>query len=360
TNYEGGHVTVTSHRLIWTLTSRGNDTCLVLSLSYIVYVEEETPGAFHFTRSAKLVLHLSSPLPDKAAGPVMMSLNNFIKLSFKDGLEGSFISALNSALERRKWQQTVIPAHPATSKNVQVIKPRAGIVGIERNMEERRKATDDTISAAFKDLTRLMDMAKDMVVLAKNISTKIRDRQGTITEDETVQFKSYLLSLGIDDPVTRDAYSSETKYMDDLAHELVEILETPIREQGGMMSLVDAYCRVNRARGLELLSPEDLLAACRRLATLNLRLRLRQFSSGVLVLQLASHDDQAVIEATEQAIKDRGSLTADELSQELGISVLLAKERLLTTESYGKACRDQSIEGLRFYPNLFIEREDDV
>lgn len=53
-----------------------------------------------------------------------------------------------------------------------------------------------------------------------------------------------------------------------------------------------------------------------------------------------------------------GSLTSEQLAQELGISVLLAKERLLTTEKSGAICRDDTIEGLRFYPNLFLEREE--
>ena len=52
-------------------------------------------------------------------------------------------------------------------------------------------------------------MAKPMVKLAQSISTKIREKQGEITEDETVQFKSYLLSLGIDDPITK--VSTKTK-----------------------------------------------------------------------------------------------------------------------------------------------------
>lgn len=50
-------------------------------------------------------------------------------------------------------------------------------------------------------------------------------------------------------------------------------------------------------------------------------------------------------------------MTAEELAQHLGLSVLLAKERLLTTERYGRSCRDDSIEGLRFYPNLFLTKD---
>jgi ESCRT-II complex subunit VPS36 len=57
-------------------------------------------------------------------------------------------------------------------------------------------------------------------------------------------------------------------------------------------------------------------------------------------------------------LEEQGSLTAEELAQTLGISVLLARERLMTTEKHGQACRDESIEGLRFYPNRFLQRED--
>ena len=57
------------------------------------------------------------------------------------------------------------------------------------------------------------------------------------------------------------------------------------------MSLTDAYCRVNRARGLELLSPEDFLQACRLMKDLNLPIKLRRYESGVLVLQLQSQTD---------------------------------------------------------------------
>ena len=57
------------------------------------------------------------------------------------------------------------------------------------------------------------------------------------------------------------------------------------------MAVTDAYCRVNRARGLELLSPEDFLQSCRLMKELNLPVKLREYDSGVLVLQLQSQSD---------------------------------------------------------------------
>lgn len=60
---------------------------------------------------------------------------------------------------------------------------------------------------------------------------------------------------------------------------------------GGLIALTDAYCRLNRARGFDLVSPEDFLQACREMNNLNLPIKLRAFDSGVYVLQLLSQAD---------------------------------------------------------------------
>lgn len=89
-----------------------------------------------------------------------------MKLSFKDGFSTDLVSILNDCIEKKKWE--------ATSKVLPKIKLRTGIVGIERSLQEKQKAADESISVAFKDLSRLMTMAKDMVNLSRSISKKIR------------------------------------------------------------------------------------------------------------------------------------------------------------------------------------------
>ncbi|XP_071452949.1 vacuolar protein-sorting-associated protein 36 [Hetaerina americana] len=349
TSFEGGILELTSHRILW---SKPPNTRLILSLAYVIFVEEERSG-FGFSKTTKYILHLTEALPGKPPGPVSRSIFNFIKISFKDKIESDFLTSLKDTLDTRKWEVQPVGVSPALNK-VQPIKIRTGIVGIERQIHEKHKETDENISKAFQDLSKLMIMAKDMVNISKTISQKIREKQGDITEDETVKFKSYLLSLGIDDPVTRTSFKNDSQFHQELAKQIAEMLVGPVTEVGGMMGLVDAYCRVNRARGLELIPPEDLLNACNQLEKLKLPIILRQFDSGVMVLQLQSHSDEKIVEKTLSMLEARNSLTPEELAQEIGISVLLAKERLIIAEKYGKACRDDSIEGLRFYPNLFL------
>ena len=57
---------------------------------------------------------------------------------------------------------------------------------------------------------------------------------------------------------------SGKKFYQDLALDIESFLNKIISNErfGGVMSLVDLYCLYNRARGLELISPEDLNIAC--------------------------------------------------------------------------------------------------
>lgn len=68
------------------------------------------------------------------------------------------------------------------------------------------------------------------------------------------------------------------------------------------MALSDAYCRVNRARGLDLLSPEDFLQSCQQMQPLDLPVKLRTFDSGVFVLQLQSQSDRCLDQQTEKLV----------------------------------------------------------
>lgn len=355
TSYEDGEVVLTSHRLLWGRNgeiARGGNA-LSLRLKYVQSLDEEEASSMLFGRKKRIILRLAPPLPDKAPGPMDYSVASFIKISGKNGVEPGFTQALYETVNAKIWAVTEgecseqrSPAEP--SKRVL----RTGIMGIERNLVQKHKQTDEDINLAFKDLGKLMERAKEMVAVSKVVSNKIRERQGDISEDETVRFKSYLMSLGIDDPVTRDGTRSNSEYFMKLSQQLVEMLLDPITEAGGMMSLADVYCRVNRARGLELLSPEDLLDACKLLIG---PIKLRQFPSGAMVLQLENHDDELVARETTELTEKCTSISADELARLVGISLLLASERLLTAERLGKLCRDESIEGLRFYPNLFLQ-----
>ncbi|XP_015422392.1 PREDICTED: vacuolar protein-sorting-associated protein 36 isoform X3 [Myotis davidii] len=303
---------------------------MAIPLSQIVFIEEQAAG---IGKSAKIVVHLHPAPPNKELGPLQSSKNSYIKLSFKEHGQIEFYRRLSEEMTQRRWENMPVSQSFQTNRGPQPGRIRAvGIVGIERKLEEKRKETDKNISEAFEDLSKLMVKAKEMVELSKSIANKIKDKQGDITEDETIRFKSYLLSMGIANPVTRETYGSGTQYHMQLAKQLAGILQAP----------------------LELLSPEDLVNACKMLEALKLPLRLRVFDSGVMVIELLSHKEEEMVASALETVSEKGSLTSEEFAKLVGMSVLLAKERLLLAEKMGHLCRDDSVEGLRFYPNLFM------
>ncbi|XP_036154124.1 vacuolar protein-sorting-associated protein 36 isoform X3 [Myotis myotis] len=327
--FDAGTLLLSTHRLIWR-DQRNHECCMAIPLSQIVFIEEQAAG---IGKSAKIVVHLHPAPPNKELGPLQSSKNSYIKLSFKEHGQIEFYRRLSEEMTQRRWENMPVSQSFQTNRGPQPGRIRAvGIVGIERKLEEKRKETDKNISEAFEDLSKLMVKAKEMVELSKSIANKIKDKQGDITEDETIRFKSYLLSMGIANPVTRETYGSGTQYHMQLAKQLAGILQAP----------------------LELLSPEDLVNACKMLEVLKLPLRLRVFDSGVMVIELLSHKEEEMVASALETVSEKGSLTSEEFAKLVGMSVLLAKERLLLAEKMGHLCRDDSVEGLRFYPNLFM------
>lgn len=104
------------------------------------------------------------------------------------------------------------------------IKQRSEIGGIEKGLLEKQKKTDQDLSIAFQELSKLIGMAKEMVYTSKAISLKIRERQTEASEDEMLKFKTLLMSLGIDDPVTKDNFTSNTEYLRSLRNEICQSL----------------------------------------------------------------------------------------------------------------------------------------
>lgn len=354
TTFENGNLKLTTHRIVWDDLDQ-QDRAISLTLSLVRKIGEQSAG---FMSSAKVIVELDPPPASKEPGPCVSSPYTCIKFSFKQGGHAEFYAQLVEQINKKSWMQQTSGSAEASTKGPTRPRGVGGIVGIERKLEQKSKETDNYIQKAFKDLDALMDKAKEMVAIADKVASKLEEKKGSITEDETVMFKSYLLSMGIANPVTRETHGSGASYHKELAKELGNFLDKIIKDEGGMMTMSDVYCRFNRARGMELVSPDDLINAANMFASASVPLRLRAFESGVLVIQALSHSDEQVIQITKQTLDEKHSVTAEELAHLANISVMLAKERLLVTEQAGKACRDDSVEGLRFYPNLFLERTD--
>jgi ESCRT-II complex subunit VPS36 len=123
--------------------------------------------------------------------------------------------------------------------------------------------------------------------------------------------------------------------------------------------MVDLYCMYNRARGTDLISPEDLNMACANINIKSERFTLKTYASGVKTIQLKSFNEatyyQKIAECIKQHAKNGKGLTATRIAELMGVNVVLMKEHVKMAEEKGVLCADISYEGTQYFENRFAD-----
>ncbi|KAI8998358.1 EAP30/Vps36 family-domain-containing protein [Gaertneriomyces semiglobifer] len=271
-----------------------------------------------------------------------------MRFSFRAGGHSEFAKALHKALQGKVWEKVVESPKPTAI---------AGLSHIMRTAETNASQASSVLNEAFADLNALMAKASEMVQLSQSISTKLAQSPGH-TDDEQA-FRNMVVELGVRGPITKE--TAGDSYTTELARQLSNFLDKLMnREVNGygpdMMSVLDVWCLFNRARSVDMISPEDLLRTLDVFPRLHLPYTVRRFASGLLAVTRSTHTDAHTVQRVLTAIRDSAqkNLTDVEFAQALGCSVVLAREEMLLAESRGAICRDDSLEGIRFWENMIL------
>ena len=315
------------------------------------------------------------------------------KFSFRAGGDRIFYERLKGALVQRKWLLRNAPPIPKplqlptlgregsepSSLLESSSRPQStsvGIAGLEQRGLQSRKNNEVVIGNAFEDLEALMASAKDVVALAERFASEAGHTSGTASAQAHEVFSESAAALGM--ITTKDLLggASDSLYVSELSRNLAEYLTDDtkgvLKGEGGIMSLVDLWAVFNRSRnGVELVSPSDFEKAARRWEELRLPVRLRRFRSGLLVVQRSDWSDEKVVIQLKAWLQELHNspyagdgvdwarfghgVTAQEAARRFGWSVGVASEELEMAEEKGVLCREESIEGLKFWENHLLE-----
>ena len=313
-----------------------------------------------------------------------------IKFSFRGGGEKVFYERLKGAMTQRKWLLQNAPPIPRPSQNsptatnrsvlqLPISRPKVvGIAGLERQGQEYRKNNEVVIGNAFEDLEALMASAKEIVALAESFANKSAEKGSDV--DALLTESATALGMVTTKEMLGTSIGSEYLYLSELSRNLAEFLTDDakgvLRKEGGIMSLVDLWAVFNRARGgVELISPADFEKAARLWEKLGLPVRLRQFKNGLLVVQKQDWtDDKTIAQLLHwfqelHEIKSNGTstwdwhafgrgITAQEAAVRFGWSIGVASEELEMAEEKGALCREEGVEGVRFWENWIVSWDD--
>ncbi|XP_058078378.1 vacuolar protein sorting-associated protein 36 [Magnolia sinica] len=375
-SYKSGLLILTTHRLLWISESNGSDpsTTASIPLASVIHAFPPKKSIKSIFSSPRIRIQLDGRILGVGSGSVSTAVMATLVLRGKKTDPDAFFGRIWEVMRSRAWE-TPAPSDSTEkgggegSNSGDGSSSRggvrmAGVSGILRKEQELWESTDRSLHDAFQDLNALMSKAKEMVMLAEKMRLKLLSGstgQAGAANDEEMgskqEMQDWLLSVGIASPVTKE--SAGALYHQQLSRQLADFVKLPLEKNGGMIALIDIYCLFNRARGTELISPEDLLRACAIWEKFDVPVMLRKFDSGVMVIQNKAHSDEEVFARIKAlALKPdalRAGISPSDAAMTLGIAPALAKEHLLTAESQGLLCRDISPEGFCFYINLFKE-----
>jgi ESCRT-II complex subunit VPS36 len=241
-----------------------------------------------------------------------------------------------------------------------------GISGLLRQREEAAREVDTALKEAFTDLDSLMGQAQHVTALMDRLL--VRAEAGDSAQGGA-EIEQLLQALGMASPVTR--LSAGAQYHEQLARQLVDFLEEPLRVLK-TMSLADVYSLYCRARGTELVSPEDLSKAAQLWAPLALPLVLKRCASGALLVHRRDYDERAVMAQMAALVRAENAagpgaagaarwggrgVSALEVSQKLHVSLATTKEYLRELERAGELCPAVGKQTVLYYANFFPEFE---
>eukprot|EP01084_Bolivina_argentea_P084311 152511_1 len=360
---EDAVLTLTSHRIVW-IGGTGSSKRHVFSLDLRLVDKVVPHHKKRFRHSKKLDLYLKMSPSHYPCGLIRWH-----------GSQSEVMPHLELALRRKVWENTT--AAQVLERRMETGLRTAGVGAVLERQRRTQQAMKDMEKEAFGDLDSLMDQAKDVIAVINRFSVaqqkktcsspkddfsdELSQPQGSKgnsrveEEDSSSSLESIIVSIGlVNNPITKASAGGEIhRYHTLLAQQLVDfILERGLLARfGGVLALTDIYSLFNRARGTELVSPKDLLAVTSQMEGMGLR--LRTFPSGVLALE-AEHMNDTEMGQKLVALAWKG-ITAAEVSRAVQLPLLLAREHLVMAEKAGLLCRDDTLEGLRFFPNRFSE-----
>jgi ESCRT-II complex subunit VPS36 len=367
-------ITVTTHRIV--LTDSSNNDSRFIHISNVHVLQGTGGPSFQHPRATYKIL-----LSTFTYGDVILVVSNTAVSRPKEHRD-AILQQIEKAFSRRQWEQATRLQEKAKQSNTQNRKHQKVGVDLILNKHRQRhehasKLADTALSGDTEQLLtqagELLHVIQKYTILLQKYQTTTGSGRSKEDDDAAEKLEGLLSDMGMTSALSRSQMggsrtfgdgknnSSLRDYYELTARQLADFLLPRFEKQvqtsqgSGIMTLTDVYCLFNRARGTNLISPEDLRQACELLGELNLGLSQRTFPSGVIVLQL---DHALALNGNNTAVRERMvklcPTTALEASHALKLSPLLALEQLEEAERLGYICRDVTLETVRFYPNKFM------
>jgi len=175
-----------------------------------------------------------------------------------------------------------------------------GGIGLSRIQNLQRKKINNQnkmISGSFNNIQTFRQNAEELISLAQQIRAKLSSSKSNINENtsQAAEINSILSKIGFIDPVTKEVAGSD--YYIKLAEQINLYFTDYFKKNPDIkvITLIDAYCIYNRARGGNTISPKDMSQAINNFDKVAGEIKVKNFNQEMIVLHTNEFSNENLI-----------------------------------------------------------------
>lgn len=284
-----------------------------------------------------------------------------IKFRDKEGDIDKSYEVLKLGINAKEYNMSFKQADP--KQNAEPIQTyqnsSVGGLGIERTknlMMQKMKNESQLISGSFSDIQSLRTNAQAMIDLAQQIRAKINIKKDQ-PENEAKELNGILSKIGFIDPVTKEVAGRD--YYFKLAEQINEYFCDYFAKNPNIkvLTLIDAYCIYNRARGGNTVSPKDMTQALDHFKSISQKVLLKEFNKEMIVLHTKDYTNENILVSVVHFMEEKKEdfITVNDLARVINAkNVILEKILIDDLLRNGFLCVDESDFDIRYYQNTIL------
>ncbi len=319
--------------------------CIYLSSSIQVipnYIKE------YLTISKKVTYPKYVMIKFKDSSVDLKKPDDLITYAIKNNDFNDIPTKLKNEEEKKKIMQSQVPTENTKEESYSGI----GIQRVVNMIDNKNKENSTLISSSFSDINSLKANVSKLIELGAQLRAKV-DVKSNDKNEEKEEISQILQKIGYIDPVTKEIAGKA--YIKELSVQLESFFYDYFKVNEGIISIVDAYCVYNRARGMSTISPADMKKAIDVLHDSSSRIYVKYFESMIMIHSKEYSIDVLYENSIKPKVKEN-ELCSFSLNDLSGIFKLksLSLGKLLIDELVNKGflCVDESDFEIRYYNNL--------
>ena len=291
-----------------------------------------------------------------------------IKFSDENADMEKSVQFLQMAIKAKEYQMSYKPKQNknlSTMTNNSIISTSSqatqmGGLGMDRvknMMRSKLNTQQQMISGSFNDINSLRQNAEQMIFIASQIRNKISTNPNNKKDNDEIN--SVLSKIGFVDPITKEVAGSEyyLKLGEQINNYFMDYFAKNPKIKA--LTLIDAYCLYNRARGGSTISPKDMRQAIKQIINGRVihNIIIKNFNNEMIVIQTPEFSGKNILAMIQRFMKEKKKsyIGTSDLSKILNLkNVLLEKTIIADLLNSGYLLLDESDLIVRYYLNRIL------